>query len=157
MLKQLSPLQVLSQHQRTVSELPAPISKPASPTLNEQQIMAAKAVDRLFDLLPPLDVGEPQAFMSATIAIFAEYPIELIDRFPAAIAQRSDRPTLRLVRAICDEINEPYARETARMLAARSALRGLPPPRAKRTPEEQARVDAQVADFRKALGIPERK
>lgn len=115
---------------------------------------AAKAVDRLFDLLPPQDVGDPKAFMASVAAIFSQYPDAVVEQAavgPRGIATRTDRPTLRLIKEVCEEFYGPILRD-----AEREALRNQPKPlpRPPRTPEEQARIDKQVADFRKRFGVP---
>jgi hypothetical protein len=155
MLKRLKPTpETLTQPQKTASGLPKLNSRPISPMLNEKQIMAAETADRLFGLIPPLDVGDPKRFIAATIAIFAEYPAEVMDQFPAAIAQRRDRPTLPLIRSVCEEVNAPYAREIERKRAWDSHMRSLPPPEERPiTPEERARRAAHAAEVRAALGI----
>lgn len=144
-------------HQRgnpaaTPSEKPTPNSRPISP----REEAAATAAGRLFDLLPPLDVGDPRAFIAATVAIFVEYPDDVTAKAIHVIAQRSDRPTLRIIRAVCEEIYAPIEREGERRAAHVSHIAGaLPRPR--RTPEQQARIDAQITEARIALamaGIP---
>lgn len=123
-------------------------SKPVSP----QQERAAKAVDRLFDLLPPQDVGDPKAFLAAMIALFAEYPPEVFEQAVFVIAQRSDRPTLKLARTVLVELYEPVARRLTRE-AIESAPRQLPRP--PRTEEEQAKIDEQVNAARRRFGLSE--
>lgn len=120
-------------------------------------MIAKRMVDRMLDLLPPLDVNDPASFVTALIAIFAGYSEEMMAKAACAIPMRSDRPTLRLATAVLDELDEPYRRARERAAAAESAQRlaKLCPPRAQRTPEEQAAVDAQVARVRQKLGIPE--
>lgn len=116
----------------------------------------ASLTDRLFDLLPPLDVGDPAAFQAATVAVFAGYPLEVIEAAVPKIACSSDRPTLKLITAVCEELYAPIGRQIERDLAARSHRLSLPPPR-KRTPEEQARIDADVTAFRLTLGAVPRR
>lgn len=116
---------------------------------------AARAAVRLFDLMGPQDVGDPAALQSAIAATFAGFPSAVFDQAPVVIAQRSDRLTLKLVTAVCDEIYAPIERQLERDRAAQSHRLGLPAPSTKRTPEQQARVDAQVAAFRKQMGIPD--
>jgi hypothetical protein len=95
-------------------------------------------------LLPPLDVTDPESFMAETIAILAEYPDAVIERAVHEIPRRTDRPTLRLIKAVTDEINAPLVREAERQAAHHSHVSGYLP-RPKRTPEQQARIDVQVA------------
>lgn len=120
--------------------------------MTPQQRAAANATDRLFDLLPPQDVGDPYAFIAAVARVFVSYPAEIMDKAVIEIAQRTDRPTLRFVRETLDALYEPIARQAAR---ERAAQRVIEPPRVKRTPDEQRRIDEQVARVRRQLGIPE--
>lgn len=151
MLKQISITpQALTEPQKTVSVLPTPNLLPQT----MQQTRATTAARRLFALLPPLDVTEPEVFMAATIATFVEYPVEVMDLAVPKIAQRSDRPTLKLIKAVCEELYAPLERQIEREMAERSYRKGLPPPRRQRTPEEQARVDAQVEEVKRLLGTP---
>jgi hypothetical protein len=112
-------------------------------------------------LLPPLDVGDPEAFMAATVTIFASYPLEVMQGalHPLkGIPGRSDRPTLRLIKMVCDEIYAPILREKEREerehQRAKTARYILPRP--KRTPEQQARIDALVAETMKIFPIKRR-
>ena len=104
----------------------------------------------MFALLPPQDVGDARAFLTASIALFAEYAPDTMEHACFEIVRRSDRPTLRLMAEILGNI-EAKTREHEERAARR---RRLPEPNTPRTPEQQARVDAQVAEARKALGIP---
>jgi hypothetical protein len=54
----------------------------------------------------------------------------------------------------CDAIHVPVRRRLEREAIARMAARGLPPPREKRTPEEQAAVDAQVESGGRCSAFP---
>ncbi len=104
----------------------------------------------MFDLLPPQDVGDPKAFLAAMIALFTEYPPDVGARAVFEIPKRSDRPTLKIARAVLDDIYEPIVRQIERERIER-APRLLP--RRPRTPEEQAKIDQQVADARKHFGL----
>ena len=112
-------------------------------------------MEKLFNLLPPQDVLDPEAFLAAAIVLFAQYPVQVCTKAISVIARKSDRPTLRLMTAMLDKINERYEREAERQSAHASYIAGLLP-RPQRTPEQQARIDAQVSAARRALGIPER-
>jgi hypothetical protein len=111
--------------------------------------------DKLFDLLPQLDVGDPESFIAGTIAILAEYPADVmlaaIDPV-RGIPSRTDRPTLRLIKAVCEELYAPIAREEERARARESASQE--PKRPPRTAEQQAGIDQQIIEARAALGIP---
>lgn len=109
-------------------------------------------MDRLFDLLPPQDVGNPETFLAAAASLFDRYPGDLANDAAFEIAQRSDRPTLKLMREVLDE----FAEKAMTRQNSEERKRQLPPPaRAPRTPEEQARVDKMIVDARRQLGIPE--
>jgi hypothetical protein len=97
-------------------------------------------------------VGDPAAFMTAAGAIFAGFPDVVVERAITTIPMRSDRVTLKLIKSVCDELYAPMLRDIEREQARRSVVKMLPRP--PRTPEEQARIDAQVADVRNRLGIP---
>jgi hypothetical protein len=148
-------LRLITDRLATPSEAPERSSKPASP-----QIRLAKAMaDKLFDLLPPLDVGDPEAFIAGTIAILAQYPgdVMLAAIDPAhGIPSRTDRPTLRLIKQVCEEYWEPIEREDERALHAQRARESTlaTPPLKPRSAEEQAAVDARVSAARAQLGIP---
>lgn len=103
----------------------------------------------MFRLLPPLDIVDGKAFLAAAATVFSEYAPEVMDKAVFAIARASDRPTLKTISQIIADINERALEREA------VATRKLPPPpRKPRAPEEQQRVDAMVAETRKALGIP---
>jgi hypothetical protein len=119
-------------------------------------LKAAKAVDRLLDFYGALDVGDSDVFTAGLIALFAEYPDEVIALAIDPVRGIPGRlKVLRLasVREILDEINEPFRREIERKRRTEDARRGQVPPRSKRTPEEQARVDAQVERWRAEAGL----
>jgi hypothetical protein len=75
-----------------------------------------------------------------------------------ASGHQPGRPTLGLdaVKRVLDDARAPILRERERQQAELDAkrLRLAAPVRAPRTPEEQARADAQVAALRAALNIP---
>lgn len=105
-------------------------------------------MDRLFGLLPPQDVGDPEAFLAATIALFADCAPEIMERASFEIPKRTDRPTLNMMSKVLIELDE-RAREREQV------TKRLPPQNERpRTPEEQARVNEQVADCRRRFGIP---
>jgi len=104
-----------------------------------------KMADAMFDRLPPLDVGDPETFIAETVAIFLEYPDEVVQKAVRDIPRRSDRPTLRLIKAACDELFAPIAREHERPKVVPEL------PRPPRTPEQQARIDKQVTEARRQI------
>lgn len=149
-----------TRHPEMLSELPAPNLRPDYTPPSPHVRAAAKAVDRLFDLLPPLDVGDPKAFIAAAATIFAAYPPEVWDAVNdpvRGITGKAARPALADIKKACDLAYEPIERDMERAQARRDYLRGLLPPRAQRTPEEQARVDAQVEETRRIFGVPQPK
>lgn len=105
---------------------------------------------RLFRLLPPLDVTDPESFTAAAVALFANYSPDIQVAAVHRIALRSDRPTLKVMHQVLEEAYAPIRRQEERA----DKSRFLPAiPSRKRTPAEQARVDAQVANARRLLGI----
>lgn len=122
------------------------------PSLTPRMIAAGEQVAKLFRLVSLPDVGDPKAFLSAATLIFSDYAPQIGDRAVPILATKSDRPTLRLMKEALDELN---ADAIERQSKNDSRLRALPhlKDRPKRTPEEQAKVDAQVAELRSAFGI----
>jgi hypothetical protein len=113
------------------------------------------AAKKLFDFLPPLDVGDPESFITAVVSILAKYPaavmlaaVDPIDGIPS----RTDRPTLHLIKTVCEEYYAPIEHALWRERAQQEAV--PLPPRRERTPAEQAVVDEKVAAMRRQLGIP---
>lgn len=106
------------------------------------------AVDRLLNFYPPLDVADPRVFIAGIGAVLAKYPPELITAAvsPDGIPVRlTTLRSLAEIDEVCRDLYAPIARQRAREAIARQP-RQLPRPR--RTPEEQARVDEQVARWR---------
>jgi hypothetical protein len=104
----------------------------------------------------PDDIGDPKLYLAGATQILAEYPDEVIKAIctPASGTRLlPDFPTLRQLRVACEEAFAPIERQYEREQAQRDAMRGRLPPRLKRTPEQQAKVDAQVAEARIKLGI----
>ena len=94
------------------------------------------------------DVHDPEAYLTGAIDILSEYPEEvmkIISEPGSGTKLLSDKPSLRQLRQACDLAYEPILREMQRRRVYEEARCSLPPPRRPRTPEEQARVDAQVA------------
>lgn len=102
----------------------------------------------VINLLPPLDVTDPESFMAAMILLFNKYPEEVVEKAVFVIPTRSDRPTLKTIREVCDEIYAPIEREGRRQQIA-AQPKELPRP--ERTPEEQARIDTQVMRCRRDM------
>jgi hypothetical protein len=112
----------------------------------------------LFDLLPPLDVGDPEAFIAGAVAILAEFPPEVMECavHPVhGIPKRTDRPTLKMIHDSCAEHYARIERDETRRRVREEIESSREPPRKPRTPGQQAAIDAQVAAIRQQLGIPE--
>ena len=90
-----------------------------------------------------------------TVKVFAEYPPDIQMQAVEKIAVTNSYPTLKFIKDTCDEIWEPIRRKQEREHLASERKRALPPPGEKRTTEEQARAEAQVAAIRKDFAIPE--
>lgn len=124
----------------------------AKPSLTPRMINAGRQVQALFRLTSLPDVGDPEAFLSAATMIFADFAPYLGDQAVPILAKKSDRPTLKLMAEVLDELNSTALERQRRNDGHKRALPHLTP-RAKRTPEEQARADAQCAEIRKAFGL----
>jgi len=110
-------------------------------------MQAAEAVHRLFGMVPPQDVGDAEAFLTASITLFARYSNETRQEAVIEIATRSDRPTLKLMKQVLAELEE---RQIEREEREQRRLRlPAPDPRKSRSPEEQARVDASIEEWRR--------
>lgn len=142
----------------TAGAPPVPSSMPTFPEQPNPRLKAATmAAAELSNLLPPQDVGDPEKVLTAWVKIFAEYPPEVMNEAIVPIARRSDRPSLRLISEVLEDIYAPHRRHVEREIAARQHHRSLPAPRQERTPEQQARIDAQVAAARQVFGPPKPK
>jgi len=123
------------------------------PPLNAQLEAAKAATERLFRLLPKSDVG--REFMAMTVKVFADYPPDIMMQAVEKIVVTNSYPDLPYINDTCAKIYEPRRRDEEREHLASERKRALPPPREKRTAEEQARAEAQVAAIRKDFAIPE--
>jgi hypothetical protein len=118
------------------------------------QVRRAKlATQALFKLLPPQTFGDARAFLAATTAIFSTYPLGVMRAAIVEIAVRTERPSLKVIKEVCEEIYEPIRHQEWRAQVALDIKRSLAPPRHPRTPEQQAAIDAQVEAARRQLGI----
>jgi hypothetical protein len=93
--------------------------------------------------------------MAAVVQIFMAYPPDIQMQAVHAIVVRTNSPTLKFIKDTCDEIYEPRRRAEEREQLTRDRKLQLPPPRPERTAEQLARAAAQVAEIRKAHGIPD--
>lgn len=134
----------------THSGAPAPNSKPMSPEQAKHRKLAATATAKLFRLVPPLDIGSAEDFITEAVRLFEGYPAEVLEFAPAIIAARSDRPTLKLIAQTCDELYAPIERahRRARALAEHRAI-PLPAPSA--SAESKARISAHLEELHRRL------
>lgn len=128
-----------------------PCESSARPLIEPRLISAGRQVQQLFQLASLPDVGDAEAFIAAATALFAAHAPEIGDAAIPELATRSDRPTLKLMREVLEDLTD-RAIERQRKSDGRKAL---PPPERKRTPAEQARAEAQANELRRAFGLPE--
>lgn len=131
-----------------------PLHGSPSTSRQESETKAQKAVLRMFRVLPPPRVEDPEAFLALAIALFAGFPPDVMDEASLVIPVRHKNPQLADMREVLLEIYEPIARRhrDQRLREAREPVR---PPR---TAEEQQAVDAQVARWRAKVGpVPEKR
>lgn len=139
-MRQFNASEVIGKLRETKAEVPTPTSK--RPSLNTA---AAQAVDKLLNFYPPLEVNDPRAFIAGIISLFAQYPPELwreaIDPARGIPAKIKTLRSLAAIKEILDDLYEPIAMRLAReRIASQKSL-----PRPERTPEQQAKINAQVA------------
>lgn len=131
-----------------ISSMPlAPICERSS-KLTPHQIKAAAATDRLFAWCLMPDAGDPQAYLAGAMQILGDYPEEvmnIISEPRAGTILLKDHPSLRQLREACETVYAPILRDLERRRRREDEARSLPPPRRPHTPEEQARIDRQVA------------
>ena len=121
--------------------------------LSKQMLKAAKAAQSLFAIIPPAPMGDSKAYMTMVVKVFAEYPENVMIQAVEKIAVQTNNPTLKLIKDTCEEVYEPIRRNEESKQRERDREMALPPPRHKRTPEEQARIDAQVTAVRAQFSI----
>jgi hypothetical protein len=112
-----------------------------------------EAVDRLLSLCPPLDVTDPETFITGLVAVLNRYPDEVVAEAcgPTGIPMRIGAiRDLARVAAVCDELLEPVTRRLERERIANTPRL---PAQGPRTPEEQAAIDAQVQRVRAQFGL----
>jgi hypothetical protein len=132
-------------------------TKDTQPSPNcERRSVSIESMERTAELfswcLIP-DVADKKVYLAAVAAIFDEYPQRVACRLAdprSGSRMLRDYPSILQIRQACDELNAPFERERRRY-----PLLEREQPRAPRTPEEQARVDAQVVGWRKSAGVPE--
>jgi hypothetical protein len=103
----------------------------------------------------PENMGDPKVYLAGAVAIVAQYRPEVSEMLAdPRIGTRvlGDFPTLSRIQRACEELSAPIERECEREAAHLSHIAGLLP-RPKRTPEQQANIDAQVARAKTALAM----
>lgn len=144
----------LGKSAATDSSKPSDNSEKASTPLSEHAIAAARWVSDLYGKCALPDVEDPVAFLRTVSEVVAKYPAEAWTAAEQIVIERHTRPWIADITAALEEAYEPIAwrlrrdrldAESRRMIAER--------PR-KRTPEEQARIDAQVEDYFRSTGRP---
>lgn len=111
-------------------------------------------IDRLFGWCQMPDAGDGRVYLAGAVGILMEYPpavMEAIADPRTGTRVLKDYPTLSDLRGACDEFNGPFVREAERCAAHDNQLRLEPASRLPRTPEQQARIDAQVSDRKMRL------
>jgi hypothetical protein len=104
--------------------------------------------ERLLSFYPPLDVVDPKTFIAGIVSILAQYPEELMATAvaPTGIPARIKAlRSLAAIKEVCDELYEPIARRIERECIANQPLLLAKP---KRTDEQQAEIDRQIAVWR---------
>ena len=100
------------------------------------------------------DAADGRIYLAGAVAILADYPpavMEAIADPRTGTRVLKDYPMLSDLRRACDELNAPFVREVARHAAHESQLVLAPASRLPRTPEQQARIDAQLSDQKMRL------
>jgi len=104
------------------------------------------------------DVGNPEVYLAGVIAIFSQYPVEVINTLSdpcTGSRMLRDYPTICQIRRACDVLYEPIAREEERANYKRLAEKTRELPRAPRTLENQRRIDETIDAWRRSRGIPQ--
>lgn len=124
--------------------------KPSVNSDNSRKI--AKLVERLFSFYPPLDVGDPKAFLAGVVALMQHYPMDIVERVcdPARGLPSTNKyaPNLAEIRNALEVVAEPWRRQMEREAIARQAAKALPPPiqdRSKRKTYEQIVEECRAA------------
>jgi hypothetical protein len=150
LLNKLPPLRLNGTDDETPDTAPSPSSTPAS---SPTRLLAKKMVDQLFGWCQMPDAGDAKVYLAGAVGILSDYPpavMEAIADPRTGTRVLKDYPTLSDLRQACDELHAPFVREAQRRAAHESHLL-TPPPRPPRTPEQQARIDAQVGDDKMRL------
>jgi hypothetical protein len=113
-----------------------------------------EATARLFEWCLIPDVGDQEVYLAGTAAILDQYPRVVQQQISdprTGTRYLGDRPTLSQIRKACDELFAPIERQ-----AEREIHRMLPEPkRPPRSPEQQAKIDAQIEEWKRiSAGIP---
>jgi hypothetical protein len=104
------------------------------------------------------DVGDPKVYLTGATAIISEYPLAVMSKLadPSTSTRvLKDRPSLLDIRKACDELQRDLQRELiapkVRDYEQQARMKELPPPRPKRTAEEQAHVNRVVEKGLRAI------
>ena len=96
-----------------------------------------------------------KTYLAGAVAILSDYPPRVIEALAdprTGTRYLGDYPSLRSLREACDRLNEPFERD------ARRTRRGVADlPRPPRTPEQQKRIDAQIAALRRVFPPGQRR
>ena len=148
MQKLPNPAQAIGAGVETNNIEPSPNSLPATSRPVSQS--ARNATELLFKWCRMPDVGDPRVYLAGVAAILDEYPQAVRDALAdprTGTRLLKPYPWMHDVRAACDKAYEPIERDIERKRAADSYRELLTYRRAPRTPEEQTRIDAQVAGW----------
>src|SRR5215475_6167574 len=107
----------LGRSDRTPSTRPSPNSAPQSISSTAQRLVMAQAARQLFAFCEMPEIGDPKAFMAAVVAIFEQFPNEVVRQVvdPArGIPSKHRRPALVDIRKACDDAYAPIDRANAR-------------------------------------------
>ena len=104
------------------------------------------------------DAADPDIYVRAAVSVFIRYPesVVLAVTEPATGLPSTLKwlPSIAEIVECCERHYAPIVRAMERERIRQEAARSLPPPSGPRTPEQQAEIDAQVAETRRDLGIP---
>lgn len=123
-----------------------PSSAKASHVENRREA-AASAVERLFKVCRLPDVADHKAFLVLATAIFAEFPVEIMNEVAAELPTRFKRPMLDDIRKACETAYEPIERRLMRDRVKREAL--PPPPAGPKLTKEE--IEAKLG---RRIGVP---
>src|ERR1051326_631835 len=75
----------------------------------------AKLVERLFSFYPPLDVGDPKAFLAGVVALMQNYPLDIVEEICDPVrgipSKYKFAPNLAEIRNELEVLAEPWRRQ----------------------------------------------